>query len=103
MRAMDLICPLGFGQRGLIVAPPRTGKTILLQKIANAIMENNPGAYLIMMLIDERPEEVTDMLRTVKGEGDRLDLRRDLRTARRGGRDGDRTREADLWRTRSTW
>jgi transcription termination factor Rho len=52
----------------LIVAPPRTGKTILLQKIANAIMENNPGAYLIMMLIDERPEEVTDMLRTVKGE-----------------------------------
>jgi len=68
MRAMDLICPLGFGQRGLIVAPPRTGKTILLQKIANAIMENNPGAYLIMLLIDERPEEVTDMLRTVKGE-----------------------------------
>ena len=68
MRAMDLICPLGFGQRGLIVAPPRTGKTILLQKVANAIMENNPGAYLIMMLIDERPEEVTDMLRTVKGE-----------------------------------
>jgi transcription termination factor Rho len=68
MRAMDLICPLGFGQRGLIVAPPRTGKTILLQKIANAIMENNPKAHLIMMLIDERPEEVTDMLRTVKGE-----------------------------------
>jgi transcription termination factor Rho len=68
MRAMDLICPLGFGQRGLIVAPPRTGKTILLQKIANAIMENNPGAYLIMLLIDERPEEVTDMLRTVKGD-----------------------------------
>jgi len=68
MRAMDLICPLGFGQRGLIVAPPRTGKTILLQKVANAIMENNPGAYLMMMLIDERPEEVTDMLRTVKGE-----------------------------------
>jgi transcription termination factor Rho len=68
MRAMDLICPLGFGQRGLIVAPPRTGKTILLQKIANAVMENNPGAHLIMLLIDERPEEVTDMLRTVKGE-----------------------------------
>jgi transcription termination factor Rho len=68
MRAMDLVCPLGFGQRGLIVAPPRTGKTILLQKIANAIMENNPKAHLIMMLIDERPEEVTDMLRTVKGE-----------------------------------
>jgi transcription termination factor Rho len=68
MRAMDLICPLGFGQRGLIVAPPRTGKTILLQKVANAIMENNPNAHLIMLLIDERPEEVTDMLRTVKGE-----------------------------------
>jgi transcription termination factor Rho len=68
MRAMDLVCPLGFGQRGLIVAPPRTGKTILLQKIANAVMENNPNAHLIMLLIDERPEEVTDMLRTVKGE-----------------------------------
>jgi transcription termination factor Rho len=68
MRAMDLICPLGFGQRGLIVAPPRTGKTILLQKIANAVMENNPQAHLMMILIDERPEEVTDMLRTVKGE-----------------------------------
>src|SRR6202789_2214694 len=65
---MDLICPLGVCRRGLIVAPPRTGKTILLQKIANAIMENNPNAHLIMLLIDERPEEVTDMLRTVKGE-----------------------------------
>jgi transcription termination factor Rho len=68
MRAMDLICPIGFGQRGLIVAPPRTGKTILLQKMANAIMENHPQAYLIMLLIDERPEEVTDMRRSVKGE-----------------------------------
>ncbi len=68
MRALDLISPIGFGQRGLIVAPPRTGKTVLMQKIANSIMENNPNAYLIVLLIDERPEEVTDMQRSVKGE-----------------------------------
>jgi transcription termination factor Rho len=68
MRAMDLICPIGFGNRGLIVAPPRTGKTIIMQKIANAITENHPEAYLIVLLIDERPEEVTDMERSVKGE-----------------------------------
>ncbi len=68
MRVLDLVSPIGFGQRGLIVAPPRTGKTILLQKIANAVTENNPNAYLIMLLVDERPEEVTDMLRSVKGE-----------------------------------
>ncbi|MFH1066759.1 MAG: transcription termination factor Rho [bacterium] len=68
MRAMDLISPIGFGQRGLIVAPPRTGKTVLMQKIANAITANHPKAYLIVLLIDERPEEVTDMERSVKGE-----------------------------------
>ena len=68
MRAMDILVPLGFGQRGLIVAPPRTGKTILLQKLANSIATNHPDAYLIVLLIDERPEEVTDMERTVKGE-----------------------------------
>ncbi|HON55733.1 MAG TPA: transcription termination factor Rho [bacterium] len=68
MRVMDLFTPIGFGQRGLIVAPPRTGKTVLLQKIANSITENHPDAYLIVLLIDERPEEVTDMERTVKGE-----------------------------------
>ncbi|HSI84114.1 MAG TPA: transcription termination factor Rho [Candidatus Methylacidiphilales bacterium] len=68
MRVLDLLCPIGFGQRGLIVAPPRVGKTILLQKIAAAIMENNPDVHLIMLLIDERPEEVTDMERVVKGE-----------------------------------
>ncbi|MFZ5806373.1 MAG: transcription termination factor Rho [Verrucomicrobiota bacterium] len=68
MRAMDLIAPIGFGQRGLIVAPPRTGKTVLLQKIANAITANHPDTYLIVLLIDERPEEVTDMERSVKGE-----------------------------------
>jgi len=65
---MDLFAPIGFGQRGVIVAPPRTGKTILLQKIANSITLNHPDAYLIVLLIDERPEEVTDMERTVKGE-----------------------------------
>ncbi len=68
MRIMDLLMPLGKGQRGLIVAPPRTGKTVLLQKIANSITENHPEIFLIVLLIDERPEEVTDMERTVKGE-----------------------------------
>ncbi len=68
MRVMDLIAPIGKGQRGLIVAPPRAGKTILLQKLANAIAENYPDVTLIVLLIDERPEEVTDMQRVVKGE-----------------------------------
>ena len=68
MRVMDLMTPLGKGQRGLIVAPPRTGKTMLLQAIANAITTNHPEVYLIVLLIDERPEEVTDMQRSVRGE-----------------------------------
>jgi len=68
MRVADIISPLGFGQRGLIVAPPRTGKTVLLQNIAHSITANHPDAFLIVLLIDERPEEVTDMQRTVKGE-----------------------------------
>ena len=67
-RVMDLMTPLGKGQRGLIVAAPRTGKTMLLQSIANAITTNHPEVYLIVLLIDERPEEVTDMQRSVKGE-----------------------------------
>lgn len=67
-RIMDLMTPIGMGQRGLIVAPPRTGKTMLLQTIANSISVNHPDAYLIVLLIDERPEEVTDMERTVKAE-----------------------------------
>ncbi|HET9194269.1 MAG TPA: transcription termination factor Rho, partial [Vicinamibacterales bacterium] len=67
-RVMDLLTPLGKGQRGLIVAPPRTGKTMLLQSIANSITTNHPEIYLIVLLIDERPEEVTDMQRSVKGE-----------------------------------
>jgi transcription termination factor Rho len=68
MRVMDLATPIGKGQRGLIVAPPRTGKTMLLQNIANSITTNHPEVYLIVLLIDERPEEVTDMQRSVKGE-----------------------------------
>jgi len=68
MRIMDLLTPLGKGQRGLIVAQPRTGKTILLQKIANSITKNHPEVELIVLLIDERPEEVTDMERSVKAE-----------------------------------
>jgi transcription termination factor Rho len=68
MRVMDLVTPIGKGQRGLIVAPPRTGKTILLQKIANSVLRNHPECYVIVLLIDERPEEVTEMERTVKSE-----------------------------------
>lgn len=68
MRVLDLTAPIGKGQRGLIVAPPRTGKTIILQNIANAISTNNPEIIIIVLLIDERPEEVTDMQRIVKGE-----------------------------------
>ena len=67
-RVMDLISPIGKGQRGLIVAPPRTGKTMMLQSIAHAISVNHPEVYLIVLLIDERPEEVTDMQRSVNGE-----------------------------------
>ena len=67
-RVIDLIAPLGMGQRALIVAPPRTGKTVMLQNIAHAIAANHPDVYLIVLLIDERPEEVTDMARSVKGE-----------------------------------
>lgn len=67
-RIMNLLCPIGFGQRGLIVAPPFTGKTMLLQKIANAITTNHPNIKMIVLLIDERPEEVTEMQRAVKGE-----------------------------------
>jgi len=67
-RVIELVAPLGKGQRALIVAPPRTGKTVMMQNIANAITTNHPEVYLIVLLIDERPEEVTDMARTVKGE-----------------------------------
>nr|WP_315985772.1 transcription termination factor Rho [Blastopirellula sp. J2-11] len=66
-RVIDLIVPIGFGQRGLIVSPPRAGKTVLMQKMAKAVLKNYPEAYVIILLIDERPEEVTDMERQVKG------------------------------------
>ena len=66
-RTMDLVCPIGKGTRGIIVAPPRTGKTVLMQKLANAVLKNNPESYLFILLIDERPEEVTDMERTCVG------------------------------------
>ena len=93
-RVMDLMTPLGKGQRGLIVAPPRTGKTMLLQAIANAITTNHPEVYLIVLLIDERPEEVTDMQRSVKGEVIVVDLRRAGAAPRAGRRDGDRKGQA---------
>lgn len=67
-RVIELVSPLGFGQRALIVAPPRTGKTVMLQDVAQSIAANHPDSYLIVLLIDERPEEVTDMARSVKGE-----------------------------------
>lgn len=67
-RILDMFAPIGKGQRGMIVAQPKTGKTVLLKEIANAIAENHPECYLIVLLIDERPEEVTDMARSVKGE-----------------------------------
>lgn len=67
-RVIELTSPIGFGQRALIVAPPRTGKTVMMQNIATSIAENHPEAYLIVLLIDERPEEVTDMARSVRGE-----------------------------------
>lgn len=66
MRAIDIVAPLGKGQRALVVAPPRTGKTVLLQQMANSIAINHPEVELIVLLIDERPEEVTDMIRSVK-------------------------------------
>ena len=67
-RVIELVSPIGFGQRALLVAPPRTGKTVMLQNIASSIATNHPDAYLIVLLIDERPEEVTDMARSVRGE-----------------------------------
>src|SRR6201988_1581228 len=67
-RVIDIVAPIGKGQRALIVAPPRTGKTVLMQNIAHSITHNHPECYLIVLLIDERPEEVTDMQRSVKGE-----------------------------------
>ncbi|MFD0851998.1 transcription termination factor Rho, partial [Actinomadura adrarensis] len=67
-RIIDLVSPIGKGQRGLIVSPPKAGKTMVLQSIANAITKNNPECHLMVVLVDERPEEVTDMQRSVKGE-----------------------------------
>ena len=87
-RVIDLIAPQGKGQRALIVAPPRTGKTVMLQNLAHSIAANHPECYLIVLLIDERPEEVTDMSRSVKGEVDLLDLRRAGLAPRAGDRDG---------------
>ena len=81
MRIIDLFCPLGRGQRALIVSPPRAGKTILLQKIADSLARNSPEVEIVVLLIDERPEEVTNMRRSVRGRGARLDVRPAARTA----------------------
>ena len=69
MRVMDIICPIGKGQRGLIVAPPRTGKTVLLQQIAKAVLTNHAEVHVIILLVDERPEEVTDFRMTLAKPG----------------------------------
>ncbi len=107
MRVVDLIAPIGFGQRGLIVSPPRAGKTILLQKMAKAVLANYPDAYVIMLLIDERPEEVTDMERQVKGPQLRGDqLARSTRPPARHvqvSRDGHREGQADGRVRPATW
>jgi transcription termination factor Rho len=71
MRLMDLMTPIGKGQRGLIVSPPKAGKTMLMQQIANSIIENHPDVHLIVLLIDERPEEVTDMEEHVRARSSR--------------------------------
>jgi ATP synthase alpha/beta subunit-like protein len=91
---MDLMTPLGKGQRGLIVAPPRIGKTMLLQNMANSITTNHPEVYLIVLLIDERPEEVTDMQRSVKGEVISSTFDEPGDAPRAGGRDGHREGQA---------
>ena len=85
MRVVDLIVPIGFGQRGLIVSPPRAGKTILLQKMAKSVLTNYPESYVIMLLIDERPEEVTDMKRTIRGEASTIRVRISTSSSNRAG------------------
>ena len=93
-RIIDMFCPIGLGQRCLIVAPPKAGKTVLLQNIAHAISHNHPDIKLIVLLIDERPEEVTDMQRNVQRRGRGLHLRRAGHPPRAGGGDGDRQGQA---------
>ena len=93
-RVLDLITPLGKGQRALIVSPPRTGKTVMLQNIAHALARNHPEVYLIVLLIDERPEEVTDMARSVKGEVVSSTFDEPADAARLGCRNGDREGQA---------
>ena len=93
-RILDIVAPLGKGQRALIVAPPRTGKTMMLQNIAHSIEENHPEAYLIVLLVDERPEEVTDMDRSVRGEVVSSTFDEPATTSRPGGGDGDREGQA---------
>jgi transcription termination factor Rho len=93
-RVIDLVAPIGKGQRGLIVSPPKAGKTMLLQNIAHSITANHPEVYLIVLLIDERPEEVTEMQRTVRGEVVSSTFDEPASPPRAGGRDGDREGQA---------
>jgi transcription termination factor Rho len=93
-RIADIVTPIGKGQRGLIVSPAQGGKTLVLQALANAITTNNPEVHLMVVLVDERPEEVTDMQRTVKGRGHRLHLRPTGRRPHHGRRTRDRAGQA---------
>ena len=93
-RVMDVVAPVGKGQRALIVAPPRTGKTVLLQNIAKSITANHPECFLIVLLIDERPEEVTDMQRSVRGEVVSSTFDEPATRHVAGGRNGHREGEA---------
>ena len=93
-RVIDIVAPIGKGQRALIVSPPRTGKTVLLQNIAHAITANHPECFLIVLLIDERPEEVTDMQRSVKGEVVSSTFDEPAVASRRGRGNGDREGQA---------
>ena len=93
-RVLDIMTPIGRGQRGLIVAPPRTGKTVMLQNIAHGITKNHPEVMLIVLLVDERPEEVTDMQRSVKGEVVSSTFDEPATRHVAGGRDGDREGQA---------
>ena len=102
-RVIDIVAPIGKGQRALIVSPPRTGKTVLLQNIAQSVTANHPECYLIVLLIDERPEEVTDMQRSVKGEVVSSTFDEPAVAPRSGRRDGDREGQSGWSNMAAMW
>jgi transcription termination factor Rho len=102
-RIVDLLSPIGKGQRGLIVSPPKAGKTTVMKHIAHSIEANNPDVHLMVLLVDERPEEVTDMRRSVKGEVVASTFDRPCRGAHRRGRAGHRAGQAPRGSRARTW